>query len=97
MSITPGPWDTIFRNGKCYEVGSYDQTVAIVCSRNEADVRAIAVVPDMLALIPELAAYVSNELTRLKDLGPGFEKEREAARATQEKANALLARVNEQK
>jgi len=55
---------------------------------------AIAEVPDMLEIIPELAAYVTNELIRLKDLGADFEKEREAARATLGKVNALLRRIN---
>ena len=93
-SFTPGPW-------------SYESSLGLILSnegkviadpiQGAADACLIAAAPDMLALIPELAAYVTNELIRLKDLGADFEKEREAARATLERANALLARINGQK
>lgn len=99
MSITPGPWEEdgsliTSETGFIFEAFMpYDELKAEATAEMAANIRLVTAAPDMLALIPELAAYVSNELIRLKDLGADFEKEREAARATLEKANAVLGRI----
>ena len=54
MSYTPGPWNTILPNGGCYEVGAYDQTVAIVCSKNKVDAQLIAAAPEMVDLLDDV-------------------------------------------